>query len=239
MVQPVNKLRVKIFADGAEKATMLELAALPYVQGFTTNPTLMRKANISDYATFAKDVLRDITDKPVSFEVFSDDFSDMERQARIIASWAANVYVKIPITDTKKESSFALVQRLSQDGIKLNVTAVLTPAQVQHIIPALSPEIPAIISIFAGRIADTGINPVPVMREIKQLLVPYPKHELLWASSRELYNIYEAEEVGAEIITVTNDILKKLEKVGYDNDRLSLDTVQMFYDDGQKAGYTL
>lgn len=239
MVQPVNKLRVKIFADGAEKATMLELAALPYVRGFTTNPTLMRKADISDYAAFAKEVLADITDKPVSFEVFSDDFTDMERQARIIASWAGNVYVKIPITNTKKESSFALVQRLARDGIKLNVTAILTPAQVRHIVPALSPDVPAIISVFAGRIADTGIGPIPVLREVKQLLAPYPKYELLWASSRELYNIYEAEEVGAEIITVTNDILKKLEKVGYDNDRLSLDTVKMFYEDGQKAGYTL
>lgn len=235
----LEELRIKIFGDGAEKASMLELAKLPFIKGFTTNPTLMRKAGVTDYAGFAKDVLAAIKDKPVSFEVFSDDFSEMERQARIIASWADNIYVKIPITNTKKESSFDLVKKLAADGIKLNITAILTLVQVEHIAKALNPDVPAIISVFAGRIADTGVDPAPIMKRCKEILMSYPKCELLWASPRELYNIYHAEEAGADIITVTPEILKKSEKIGYDHHELSAETVRMFYDDGQKVGYTL
>jgi len=235
----VHELRVKIFADGAEKAGMLELAKESFIRGFTTNPTLMRKAGVTDYAAFAKEVLSAIKDKPISFEVFSDDFREMERQARIIASWAANVYVKIPVTNTRKESSFDLVKKLAAEGIKLNVTAILTLPQVEHIAKALSPRTPAIVSVFAGRIADTGANPVPVMKQAKQVLGDQSRHELLWASPRQLYNIYEADEAGCDIITVSHDILKKLDKVGYDHHDLSLETVKMFYDDGQKVGYTL
>jgi len=235
----VGELRIKIFADGAEKASIVELAGKPFIKGFTTNPTLMRKAGVTDYVGFAKDILTVIKDRPISFEVFSDDFAEMERQARIINSWGDNVYVKIPITNTKKESSFDLVKKLAADGIKMNVTAILTVPQVAHIIQALRPEVPAVISVFAGRIADTGVDPVPLMREVKALLVPTPNYELLWASPRELYNIYQAEEIGADIITVTPDVLKKAEKVGYDLHELSLDTVKMFYDDGQKVGYSL
>lgn len=239
MVKKIEDLRIKIFADGAEKASMLELARQPFIKGFTTNPTLMRKAGVTDYAAFAKEVLTEIKDKPVSFEVFSDDFNEMERQARIIASWAPNVYVKIPITNTKRESSFDLVKKLAVGGIKINSTAILTVPQVRRISQALSPNVPAIISVFAGRIADTGVDPLLVMREAKQVLAPYKNYELLWASPRQLLDIYKAEEAGCEIITVTSDILKKLDKIGYDNDELSLDTVKMFYDDGQKVGYTL
>jgi transaldolase len=239
MPKKIEELRIKIFADGAEKASILELYQKPFIKGFTTNPTLMRKAGVTDYAGFAKEILEEVKTKPISFEVFSDDFTEMERQARIINSWADNVYVKIPITNTKKQSSFDLIKKLAAEGVKMNVTAILTPAQVEHIIPALSPDVPTIISVFAGRIADTGVDPVPVMRACKALLAPYPKYELLWASPRELYNIYEAEEVGAEIITVTPEVLKKAEKVGYDLEALSLDTVKMFYDDGQKVCYTL
>lgn len=239
MPKALNDLRVKIFADGADKASMVALAKDPLIKGFTTNPTLMRKAGVSDYAGFAKEVLAEIKTKPVSFEVFSDDFHEMERQARIIASWAPNVYVKIPITNTKKESAFNLVKKLAGEGVKLNVTAILTVAQVAHITKALSPEVPAIISVFAGRVADTGVDPIPMMQECKAILAPYPNYELLWASPRELLNIYHAEEVGADIITVTPDILKKGAMIGLDHHELSLQTVKMFYDDGQKVGYTL
>lgn len=235
----VNALKIKLFADGAEKAGMLELAALPHIKGFTTNPTLMRKAGVTDYVAFAKDVLASITDKPISFEVFSDDFSEMERQARIIASWAPNVYVKVPITNTKRQSSFDLVRRLSHEGIKVNVTALLTLDQVAHVIPAIAPGVPAVISVFAGRIADTGVNPIPIMIAAKKMTAPFRNIELLWASPRELLNIFQAEYAGADIITVPHDILKKVEKVGYDHSELSLDTVKMFYDDGQKVGYAL
>jgi transaldolase len=237
-VKPAE-LNIKIFADGADKSSMVELAKNPIIKGFTTNPTLMRKAGVSDYARFAKEVLAEIKNRPISFEVFSDDFKEMERQARIIASWADNVYVKIPITNTKGVSSFDLVKKLAQDKIKLNITAILTSAQVEHIIKALSPDVPAIISVFAGRIADTGIDPIPMMEECKATLKPFPGYELLWASSRELFNIYQAEYVGAEIITVTPEILKKIDMVGADLTELSMQTVKMFYDDGQKVGYTL
>jgi len=234
-----EEMNIKIFADGAEKASMLEMYAKPFIKGFTTNPTLMRKAGISDYAGFAKDILAEIKDKPISFEVFSDDFAEMERQARIINSWAPNVYVKIPITNTKRESSAPLIKKLAAEGVKLNVTAILTIDQVKTTRDALSPDVPAIVSVFAGRIADTGVDPVPVMKEAKRILATSSAHELLWASPRELYNIFQAEEIGTHIITVTPDILKKGERIGYDLGELSLDTVKMFYDDGQKVGYSL
>lgn len=235
----MEALRIKIFADGAEKASILELYQKPFIKGFTTNPTLMRKAGISDYAGFAKDILATIQDKPISFEVFSDDFAEMEKQARIIAVWGPNVYVKIPITNTKKESSAPLIKKLAAEGIKLNVTAILTLDQVREVAEALAAGVPAIVSVFAGRIADTGVDPVPLMRDAKLALSAGSAWELLWASPRELLNIYQADAIGADIITVTPDILKKTEKVGYDLGELSLDTVKMFYDDGQKAGYVL
>lgn len=236
---PLNQLKIKIFADGAEKEGMLALNKLSCIKGFTTNPTLMRKAGISDYVAFAKEILSVINIKPISFEVFSDNFDEMERQARIINSWGKNIYVKIPITNTRGESSFNLIKRLSAAGIKINVTAILTLAQVEHILGALNQKTPAIISVFAGRIADTGCDPLPIMKQAKTMLKAVPNVELLWASPRELLNIYHAEEAGCDIITVTHDVLKKIEKIGYDHTALSLDTVKMFYEDGQKAGYKL
>ena len=193
MPKKIEELRIKIFADGAEKASMLELAAKPYIKGFTTNPTLMQKAGITDYIAFAKDILTAITDRPVSFEVFSDDFQEMERQGREIASWGSNVYVKIPITNTKQEPSYDLIKRLAADGVKLNITAMMTIDQVKGTIAALTPAGPAIISIFAGRIANTGVDPVPMMKEAKELLAGFPQYELLWASPREFLNIYQAD----------------------------------------------
>ena len=237
--KPVRALNVKIFADGAEKEGMLALAKEPFIKGLTTNPTLMKKAGVTDYAAFANDILSHIKTKPISFEVFSDDFSEMERQARIIDSWAKNIYVKIPIMNTKKKSSAALVKKLSSEGIQLNVTALLTLEQVKEMVDVLSPKTPAIISVFAGRIADTGHDPRPIMKEAKRIMKKKPNIELLWASTRELLNIYDAEESGTDIITVTPDILKKLKLVGYDHHTLSHETVQMFYDDGQKVGYSL
>ncbi|MBI2033706.1 MAG: transaldolase [Candidatus Liptonbacteria bacterium] len=239
MVKPTHELKVKIFADGAEAQTMIDLAAEPIIKGFTTNPTLMRKAGITDYVGFAKSVLGKIKDKPISFEVFSDEFNEMERQARIINSWAENVYVKIPVTNTRSESSGELIKKLSSQCIKLNVTAILTLPQVETVSRFLNPKIPAIVSVFAGRIADTGVDPMPIMKKAKEILLPYPKFELLWASSRELLNIYQAEEIGVDIITVTSEILKKTGMVGYDHRELSIETVKMFYEDGQKVGYTL
>lgn len=234
-----QKLRIKIFGDGAERDGILALAQEPWICGFTTNPTLMKKAGITDYAGFAQDVLKHVTDKPVSFEVFSDDFTEMERQARIIHAWAPNVYVKIPVMNTRRTSSAPLIARLSREGIKLNVTAILTLTQVAEVGEALSENVPSIVSVFAGRIADTGVNPVPIMRDAKMLLAKKPNAELLWASPRQLYNLYEAEEAGTDIITLSHDLLKKIGKIGFDLHELSLDTVKMFYDDGQKVGYRL
>ena len=239
MIKKLEELQVKIFADGAEKASIMELAKNPLIKGFTTNPTLMCKAGISDYAGFAKEILAEITDRSVSFEVFSDDFAEMERQARLIASWGPNVYVKIPITNTAQQPSYELIEKLSKDGVKLNVTAIFTLAQVENTKKALRADIPAIISVFAGRIADTGIDPIPMMKEAKAMLADNPNFELLWASPRELLNIYHAEEAGSDIITVSPDILKKMSNIGLDLDEFSLQTVKMFYDDGQKAGYKL
>jgi len=235
----IEDLKVKIFGDGAEKASILELNAKPYIKGFTTNPTLMRKAGISDYEAFAKDVLSVIKDKSISFEVFSDDFADMERQAKIIASWGDNVYVKIPITNTKKESSVPLIESLVKQGVKLNVTAILTVEQVADVAKVLSSAVPSIVSVFAGRIADTGRDPLPYMIKSKELLASNAKAELLWASPRELFNIVQADEMGCHIITVQPDVLKKLSGVGRDLAEYSLDTVKMFYEDGKAAGYRL
>ncbi|PLX32731.1 MAG: transaldolase [Ignavibacteria bacterium] len=234
-----STLRVKIFADGAEKAGMLEMAADPMIAGLTTNPTLMRKAGISDYEAFSKDILAEITDKPISLEVFSDDFDEMERQALNIASWGENVYVKIPITNTKGESAAPLVDRLSAQGVKVNVTAMMTLAQVQSVVPGLAKGPGAYVSVFAGRVADSGVDPVPLMREVVEYLKDYPMVELIWASPREVLNIRQADEIGCHIITVTNDLIKKMKLFGKDLDEFSLDTVKMFYNDAQAAGYKL
>ena len=231
---------VKIFADGADKKSLLELAKKDWVAGFTTNPTLMKKAGIQDYKAFALDVLSEIKDRPISFEVFSDDFDEMRTQALDIASWGSNVYVKIPITNTKGESSIPLVQELSHAGVKLNVTALFTLRQVSETAEALKGGAPSVISVFAGRIADTGRNPTPIMEAALSLCEGAdPNIELLWASPRELYNIIEADRAGCHIITVSHDILAKLGSLGKDLNEFSLETVQMFFNDAQKAGYKL
>ena len=235
----VKNLKVKLFADGADLAGMKEMAANPLIKGFTTNPTLMRKAGVVDYKAFAADVLKAIPDRPVSFEVFADEFSEMEAQAREIASWGANVNVKIPVTNTRGDSSGALIERLSKAGVKLNVTAVLTLEQVERITERLDAKTPAIISVFAGRIADTGVDPVPIMKKAVQIMKARPRAELIWASPRELLNVFQAEAVGCHIITATNDILKKLALVGKDLASYSLETVEMFYRDAQAAGYKI
>jgi transaldolase len=232
-------LRVKLFADGADKAGMLEMYHNPLIQGFTTNPTLMRKAEVLHYEAFALDILRAIPDRPISFEVFSDDFGEMARQARKIAQWGENVYVKIPVTNTWGESSADLVRSLARAGVKLNVTALMTLDQVQCVSAALADGPPAFVSVFAGRIADTGRDPIPVMAAAVELLRLYPNVELIWASPRELLNVFQADSIGCHIITATNDILAKLRLVGKDLDEYSLETVQMFRDDAVKADYTL
>lgn len=235
----VEDLKVKIFADGADKAGMLEMYAKPYIKGLTTNPTLMKKAGIADYRAFCKDILTHIEDKPLSFEVFSDDFAEMERQAMEIASWGDNVYVKIPVTNTKQETCYALVKKLAEQKVKMNVTAIMTLTQVRDVVAALNPNIPSYVSVFAGRIADTGRDPVPMMAAAVEMLKVAPASELIWASPRELLNIFQADEVGCQVITVTNDILKKLSLVGYELDNYSLDTVKMFYTDAVSAGFSL
>ncbi|MBI4424807.1 MAG: transaldolase [Elusimicrobia bacterium] len=238
MTSPAT-LRIKLFADGADKQGMLDMYRNPMIQGFTTNPTLMRKAGVSDYRAFAREILQAIPDRPISFEVFADEFDEMERQARDIATWGKNVYVKIPVTNTRAQSATPLIARLAKAGIKQNVTAVMTLAQVRDIAPALAGGPPAVISIFAGRIADTGRDPVPHMKEAAAMLRGNPNIELLWASPRELLNIYHAEEAGCHIITATNDILNKLSLAAKDLGEYSLDTVKMFRTDAMKAGYNL
>jgi transaldolase len=235
----LSDLRVKIFADGADRAGMLEMYAKPFIKGLTTNPTLMRKAGITDYRRFAADILQLIPDRPISFEVLADQFDEMARQARDIAGWGENVYVKIPVTNTRRESSTDLVRRLAAEGVKLNVTAVMSLAQVRNVVAALNPEIPSYVSVFAGRIADTGRDPVPHMTAAVEMLAGNPRAELIWASPRELLNIFQADAIGCHVITVTNDILKKLSLVGYDLDEYSLDTVRMFHDDATVAGFSL
>lgn len=238
-MKTITDLQVKIFADGADRAGMLEMYTKPYVKGFTTNPTLMYKAGIIDYRAFARDLLQAIPDRPISFEVFSDEFLAMERQAKEIASWGDNVYVKIPVTNTRREPSYELVRRLSHAGVKVNVTALLTLEQVREVVEHVAGGAPCYISVFAGRIADTGRDPVPVMMAALEALHYAPDAELIWASPRELLNIFQADAIGCHIITVTHDVLRKLHLIGKDLDEYSLDTVKMFYDDGQKAGYLL
>ena len=235
----VDKLRVKVFADGADLDSMIALARNPIVKGFTTNPTLMRKAGVSDYREFARAVLAAIPDRPISFEVFSDDFQEMERQAREIASWGEHVYVKIPVTTTRAEFSGSLIQRLTRDGIKVNVTALMTPAQTRDVAACLTPGVPSCVSVFAGRVADTGRDPLPVMRESLQALAPVAGAELIWASPREFLNIFQADEIGCHIITVTSDLMQKIPLAGKNLDQFSLETVQMFHRDGAAAGFKL
>jgi transaldolase len=235
----LDQLRVKLFADGANRSSMLDMYAKPFIKGLTTNPTLMRQAGITDYRAFAREVLADIRDKPISFEVLSDDFAQMEREALEIASWADNVYVKIPVTNTRRESSRALVGRLTSQKVRVNVTAVMTLAQVRAIIEALNPAVPSYVSVFAGRVADTGVDPVPLMAKALELLKANSNAELVWASSREIFNIFQADAVGCHVITVTSDILSKLSLLGYDLSEYSLDTVKMFYDDAQRAAFSL
>ncbi|HEY2900627.1 MAG TPA: transaldolase [Polyangia bacterium] len=237
---PISLDAIKIFADGASLPALLELAGNARIAGFTTNPTLMRKAGVKDYQAFARAVLQHIRDKPISFEVFADEFPEMNRQAREIATWGGNIYVKIPVTNTRRESAAALVKSLASDGVKLNVTAICTLGQVRETAAALAGGAPSVVSVFAGRIADTGRDPVPLMTEALQICRAADRRiELLWASPRELLNIVQAAEVGCDIITVTPDLLKKLELVGKDLADFSLDTVKMFYKDAQDAGYKL
>jgi transaldolase len=233
------RLRIDLYADGADVRDMLAARESGLVKGFTTNPTLMRKSGVTNYEAFARQALEAVAGMPISFEVFADDFAEMERQARLIATWGEAVYVKIPVTNTKGESAADLIRRLSSAGVKLNVTAILTIDQVRTVVEALDRHTPAIVSVFAGRIADTGRDPVPLMREAARIVAARPLAELLWASPRELLNIFQAEECGCHIITVTPELLKKLSMVGKSLDDLSLDTVKMFYNDAAAAGYRL
>ena len=235
----ILNLKVKLFADGADLKGMLQMYEKPWIKGFTTNPTLMRKAGISDYECFARQVLEAIPDRPISFEVFADDFDEMERQALRIAGWGENVYVKIPITNTKRESCTPLAKRLAEKGVKLNVTALLTLEQVREIKDALADGPPACVSVFAGRVADAGVDPVPVMCRAVEILRGHDNIELIWASPRELLNILQADSVGCHIITVTNDILAKLPTIGKDLSQFSLETVEMFHRDAAASGFTL
>jgi len=239
MINPVKKLNVKIFADGAEKEKMLEASKNPIVAGFTTNPTLMKKGGVTNYKKFALEILEVIKDKSISFEVFADDFDAMETQAKEIASWGDNVYIKIPITNTKGESSLPLVKKLSDSGVKLNITAIFTLKQVEETVKALENSKGAYVSVFAGRIADAGIDPVPMMAKALEMLSVNPKLELLWASVREVFNIIQADQVGCHIVTVPDSLIKKLSNVGKDLDEFSLDTVKMFYNDATSAGFSI
>lgn len=233
------KLKVKIFADGADKAGILKMTANPLIKGFTTNPTLMRKAGVVNYEAFAKDILLSISDKPISFEVFSDDFDEMHRQALQISSWAENVYVKIPVTNTRGESAVPLIRRLAPTGVKMNVTAIFTREQIKDVSNALAHAAPSNISVFAGRIADAGVDPMPTMKFALETMKAYPQQELIWASPRELLNVVQADEIGCHIITVTNDIIAKLPSLGKDLGAFSLETVKMFHTDATAAGFSL
>jgi transaldolase len=235
-MRSISDLGVKLFADGADLREMMSLYRCPYIRGFTTNPTLMRRAGVNDYQQFAADVLAAIPDRPVSFEVFSDDFDEMEREARTVAAWGPCVYVKIPVTNTRGEPSYDLIHRLSRAGVHVNVTAVLTLDQVDRAARALASGAPSNVSMFAGRIADTGRDPVPMMADAVAILAAAPNAELIWASPRELLNVFQAEAVGCHIITVTADILRKVEFVGKDLDLVSLETVRMFREDALRAG---
>ena len=240
MIDRLLELPVKIFADGADFQGIAELARQPYIDGVTTNPTLMRKVGLTDYESFARAVLNEVKVKPISFEIFSDDFSEMRRQALKMHQWQENIYVKIPITNTSGESSIPLIAQLAREGVKLNVTAVLTPRQVRAVAAALDPTVPAIVSVLAGRIADTGVDPLPIMTKSVKMVSDLPKAELLWASVREVLNVFQAAACHCHIVTVPHDILKKFgELAGKDLDELSLDTVRMFHRDAAAAGFTL
>ncbi|MEO5958606.1 MAG: transaldolase [Opitutaceae bacterium] len=239
-MKSLKDLKVQLYADGADKAGILELYAKPHIKGLTTNPSLIRKAGVKDYEAFAKDILQTVTAKPISLEVFSDEFPEMRRQAAKIKSWGGNVYVKIPITNSRGESALPLIEELGREGVKLNITALLTLVQVRDTAAALNPAIPSVVSVFAGRVADTGVDPMPMMRASAALLENMPKAELLWASTREVLNIFQADECGCKIITVPHDILAKAEKtVGMNLDAVSLDTVKGFSKDAIAAGYKL
>jgi transaldolase len=236
----LNSLKVQIYADGADRAGILDLYHKPFIKGLTTNPTLMKKVGIKDYEAFAKDILQTVTAKPISLEIFSDDFPEMKRQAAKIAAWGKNVYVKIPITNSRAETSIPLIAELAKQGVQLNITAILTLAQVRDVAAALNPTVPSVVSVFAGRIADTGRDPVPLMRAAGALLEGRPKAELLWASVREVLNIIQADDSGCAIVTVPHDILAKAGKMlGFDLTALSLDTVKMFANDAAEAGFKL
>jgi transaldolase len=237
-VTTIDSLKVKIFADGADTTEMLAMYSQPIIKGLTTNPTLMRRAGISNYRAFAREILAQIRDKPLSFEVVGDEFADMEREALEISSWGDNVYVKIPVTNTRGEPSYALVRRLTSRGVKLNVTAIMTLVQVRDVASALSLEVASFVSVLAGRVADTGVDPVPLMAAAVQMLKTCAKAELMWASPREVLNIFQADSIGCHIITATRDILSKLPLVGYNLDEYSLDTVRMFYRDAVAAGFS-
>jgi transaldolase len=239
-MKSLNDLTIQLYADGADKAGILDLYAKPYIKGLTTNPSLMKKAGIKDYEAFAKDILQTVTAKPISLEVFTDDFTEMKRQGLKISALGKNVYTKIPITNSRGESSLPLIKELGQQGVKLNVTALMTLKQVEGVAAALNPAVPSVVSVFAGRIADTGLDPVPMMRQCVAALKGHAKAELLWASTREVLNIFQAQECGCAIITVPHDILGKAAKMlGMDLDLLSLDTVKMFAKDAAECGYKL
>jgi len=239
MSRGISDLKVKIFADGADIIAMKEMAQKTFIKGLTTNPTLMRKSGVENYRRFAEEVLEQISDKPISFEVFSDDFSEMERQALEISSWGSNVNVKIPITNSKGQPTTELVKKLSDQGVALNVTAIMTPHQVEQVVKAVNADVAVFISVFAGRIADTGRDPVPLMQESISIMKIKPKSELIWASPRELLNVFQADEIGCHVITATSDILKKLEIIGKDLNQYSLETVKMFRDDALESGYSI
>jgi transaldolase len=233
------KFKIKIFADGADKRGILDLYRNPLIQGFTTNPTLMRQVGINDYEAFAREILAEVPDRPFSLEVFSDDFDEMGRQARALTALGPNVYVKIPVTNTRGESAAPLVRELTREGIKLNVTALMTLEQVCTTATALAGSPSAYISVFAGRVADAGVDPLPIMRESLAVMKPQPQLELIWASPREIFNLVQADQIGCHIITITHDLLKKLPGLGRDLTEFSLDTVKMFHRDAQAAGYRL
>jgi len=239
LIKKIEDLKIKIFSDGADKKDMLEMNSKTFIKGLTTNPSLMKKAGVKDYEIFAKDILSIIKEKPISFEVFSDDFNEMERQAMKITSWADNVYVKIPITNTKKESSKELIKRLAEKKVKLNITAIMTLDQVKTVVSVLNDKIPSIVSVFAGRIADTGRDPIPLMKNCLKEMQINKNSELLWASSRELLNIFQANEIGCHIITVSKEIINKLRLVNYNLDEYSLDTVKNFYKDALDAKFKI
>ena len=235
----VEKLKVQIFADGADKTGMLEMYNKPFIKGLTTNQTLMKKDGIKDYEAFAKEILLEVKDKSISFEVFSDDIEEMEEQALKIAKWGENVYVKIPVTNTKGVPTYSLIKKLSDKGVKVNVTAIMTLEQVRDVVLSLNNDVPSYVSVFAGRIADTGVDPVPLMSAAVKITSLKSKAEVIWASPREILNVFQADEIGCQVITVTNDILKKLDLVDYNLNSYSLDTVKMFYNDALAAGYDI